>query len=62
MRPVETLLTTLTIICVASTCVAGLVAFMLWRETQRVLRSARAIPMSDKHAGLLALPDRTRIP
>jgi hypothetical protein len=37
MLQIKTLITALTVICIASVCLAGLVTFMLWREAGRVL-------------------------
>ena len=37
MRQVQTMITALTVVCIASVCLAGLVTFMLWREAGRVL-------------------------
>ena len=37
MLQIKTLITTITLICIASVCLAGLVTFMLWREAGRVL-------------------------
>lgn len=37
MLQIKTLITALTVICIASVCLAGLITFMLWREAGRVL-------------------------
>ena len=54
MLQIKTLLTAITIICIASVCLAGLVTFMLWREADRVLRHRKAVPMSGKDTTLIA--------
>ena len=62
MRQIKTLITTLTIVCIASVCLAGLVTFMLWREAGRVLQHGKSVPMSEKDTALIAIPDRSKMP
>ena len=62
MLQIKTLITTLTVICIASVCLAGLVTFMLWREAGRVLHHGKPVPMSTKDTALIALPDRRERP
>jgi len=56
MLQIKTLLTGLTVICIASVCVAGLVTYMLWRETRR-LRYHRKVAAAPRAPALLARPN-----
>ena len=62
MLQIKTLITALTVICIASVCLAGLVTFMLWREAGRVLHHGKTIPMSHKDPALIAFPERREMP
>lgn len=62
MRQIKTLITALTVICIASVCLAGLVTFMLWREASRVLHAGKGVPMSEKATILTTISDRSETP
>ena len=57
MLQIKTLLTGLTVICIASVCLAGLVTYMLWRETRRLRYHRKMAAMAPKAPALLGLPD-----
>ncbi|KCZ82930.1 MULTISPECIES: hypothetical protein [Hyphomonas] len=54
MLQIKTLMTAITIICIASVCLAGLVTFMLWREAGRMLHHSKATSLTAKPASLVA--------
>jgi hypothetical protein len=54
MVQIKTLITAITIICIASVCVAGLVTFMIWREAGRMLHHGKAASLTAKTAQLAA--------
>jgi hypothetical protein len=54
MVQIKTLITAITIICIASVCVAGLVTFMIWREAGRMLHHGKAASLTAKIAQLAA--------
>lgn len=61
MRQIKTLITALTLVCIASVCLAGFVTFLLWREAGRVLSHGKPVPMSGHKTVLIAVPDRSEM-
>jgi hypothetical protein len=62
MLQIKTLITALTIICIASVCLAGLLTFMLWREAGRVLHNEKAGSLAAKPAQLAAPVRKGEVP
>ncbi|MAU67892.1 MAG: hypothetical protein CMF06_13005 [Hyphomonas sp.] len=54
MLQIKTLITALTLITIASVCLAGLVTFMIWREAGRMLHHGKAASLTAKTARLAA--------
>jgi len=57
MLQIKTLLTGLTVILIASVCVAGLVTYMLWRETRRLRYHHKMAAVAPEAPALLNRPD-----
>ncbi len=62
MLQIKTLITAITLICIASVCLAGLVTFMLWREAGRMLHHSKATSLAAKPASLVAPATRGEAP
>lgn len=62
MRQLSTLVTALTVICIASVCLAGLVTFMLWREAGRMLHHGKPLAMVNKDTALIGLAAPRELP
>ncbi|WP_321489172.1 hypothetical protein [uncultured Hyphomonas sp.] len=62
MLQIKTLITALTLICIASVCVAGLVTFMIWREAGRMMHHGKAASLTAKPAPLAAPAKRGKAP
>jgi len=62
MLQIKTLITALTVICIASMCLAGLVTFMLCREAGRMLHHGKPAPMAGQTPHLIALSKRNQLP
>jgi hypothetical protein len=62
MLQIKTLITALTVICIASVCLAGLVTFMLWREAAKIRHQGKAASLTEQPSLLVASVRRSEAP